>query len=97
MDVDVVNATGPHRFEARLGERITGVVAYRDRGRVRELIHTEVDAEFEGQGVASDLTRGALDSIRAEGRLVRPTCPYVTGWLSRHQDYQDLVASGPGA
>ncbi|MCZ7414515.1 GNAT family N-acetyltransferase [Streptomyces sp. WMMC897] len=91
MDVEIVNATGQHRFEAHLGDRVAAVVAYRDTGRVRELIHTQVDAEFEGQGVASALARGALDELRAEGLLVRPTCPYVTGWIKRHAEYLDMV------
>ena len=55
------------------------------------LIHTEVPPAFSGQGHASTLARSALDDARARGLKVRPLCPFIRGWIKRHDDYADLV------
>jgi predicted GNAT family acetyltransferase len=44
--------------------------------------------------VASDLVRSVLDTARAEGVKVIPTCPYVSWWINEYQPgYEDLVAT----
>lgn len=53
--------------------------------------HTEVDPAYEGQGLAGQLIRQALDDVRGLGRLIVPLCPFVRGWIERHPDYDDLV------
>ncbi|MEE4639304.1 MAG: GNAT family N-acetyltransferase [Wenzhouxiangella sp.] len=45
-----------------------------------------------GRGIASRLTRHALEWARAQGLQVCPACPYVASWIRRHPDYADLVA-----
>lgn len=46
---------------------------------------------FEGRGVAGRLVRDALDDVRSQGRAVLPVCPFVTGWIRRHEaEYGDL-------
>ncbi|AEI10696.1 GNAT family N-acetyltransferase [Cellulomonas gilvus] len=93
--VDVVEVTQEERFEARRDGELLGFAAYTlDRGTV-VLTHTEVFPEHEGQGVAGELVRGALDQVRASGRDVVPLCPYVRAWLGRHPEYQDLVRADP--
>ncbi|HEY0590849.1 MAG TPA: GNAT family N-acetyltransferase, partial [Thermoanaerobaculia bacterium] len=47
---------------------------------------------LEGQGIASELVRSALDYARSNGVRVVPTCSYVRSWLSRHEGYEDVVA-----
>ncbi|SCQ64531.1 GNAT family N-acetyltransferase [Propionibacterium freudenreichii] len=54
--------------------------------------HTEVEPNFEGQGVGSKIARFALDDVRDDGsRSVLPLCPFIKGWILRHPDYKDLV------
>jgi hypothetical protein len=56
--------------------------------------HTETDPSFEGQGVASQLVRWALDDVRARGLHVLPLCPFVKAYIGKHLDeYGDLVYS----
>ena len=51
-----------------------------------------MDDAFEGQGVGSSLVRQELDDVRARGGLrVRPSCPFVRGWIDKHPDYADLT------
>ncbi|MGB3763430.1 MAG: N-acetyltransferase [Ornithinimicrobium sp.] len=38
--------------------------------------------------------RGALDDVRAAGRLrVEAPCPFVSAWIERHPEYADLLVS----
>ena len=55
------------------------------------LIHTEIDEAYEGMGLGSVLVRHVLDDARERGLAVLPVCPFVRGWISRHEDYLDLV------
>jgi predicted GNAT family acetyltransferase len=43
--------------------------------------------------VGSQLAAGALDAVRERGLRVIPRCPFIAGYLSRHQEYADLLRS----
>jgi len=82
-----------HRFEITTEDgRLAGFAEYVERDGVRDFTHTEVDDEFEGQGIGGRLARGALDQTREEGVRVTASCPFVKGWIDKHPDYQDLLA-----
>ena len=91
-EVQIRNDTETNRYQAWVGDEVAGFIDYRPgRGSV-DLVHTEVDDAFEGQGIASTLVRGALDDIRSQGDLsVEASCPFVKDWIERHPDYQDLT------
>jgi len=89
-DIEVVNNTGAHRYEARVDGRVAGIAQYQLTDELIVFTHTEVDGEFEGQGVGGALVRGALDL-----RRVLPLCPFVKAWIARHRDYRDLVYHAP--
>lgn len=80
-----------HRYELWEGDDRVGVAVFHDRGRRRVFVHTEIDDAHEGRGFGSDLVRGALDDTRGQDRPVVPLCPFVSGWIDRHEGYQDLV------
>ena len=82
------------RYVAYAGDTVAGYIAFRDQDGVRDLLHTEVDAAFEGRGIGSALARFALDNIRAAGKSVVPSCPFVLRWLRRHPGDVDLVPAG---
>ena len=56
-----------------------------------------MDDAYEGQGVGSELAAGALDDARARGLRVLPYCPFIRGYIERHQEYLDLVPEGERA
>ena len=60
--------------------------------------HTETDPSFEGQGVASQLVRWALDDVRSRGQRVQAQCPFVRAYVAKHADeYGDLLSgTAPG-
>ncbi|NEA41319.1 GNAT family N-acetyltransferase [Streptomyces sp. SID11385] len=79
------------RYEARVGGEVAGFAQYiRTKGLVA-FVHTVVDPAFEGRGVGSALVRTSLDEARAAGVSVLAVCPFYSGWIARHPDYQDLL------
>ena len=90
-EVVVRDAPERDRYEAWVGERLAGFAEYSRQGDALVLIHTEVEPDFEGKGVAAALARTALDEARAAGLRVHPQCPFVARWIARHRDYLDLV------
>jgi uncharacterized protein len=89
MTTEVRRADG--RYEIVVDGVVAGHTEVKEDEGFLALPHTVVEEEFEGQGLASQLVRGALDDIRAQGRQVHPFCPYVKSWIQKHEDYADLV------
>lgn len=79
------------RYELTIdGERLA-VSTYRDVGERRVFLHTEVEPDHEGRGLAGQLVQWALEDVRAKGRRVIARCPYVAHYLETHHDFDDLV------
>jgi len=82
------------RFEISVDGKLAGFAAYKlARDRIA-FTHTEVDDEFEGQGLAKMLVTHALDDVRGRGLGVLPFCPYVRKFIAKDPSYLDLVPSG---
>lgn len=56
------------------------------------ITHTETPRSLRGRGVASELVKGALHIIRAEGRKVIGVCGFVVDYLGKHPEFADIVA-----
>ena len=79
------------RFETDAGGEVA--VAYYNRAPgVITLTHTEVPFQLQGQGIASRLVRGVLEAARAEGLKVVPRCSFVSSYIARHPEFNDLLA-----
>lgn len=79
-----------NRFELPL-DGGTALVAYRRDGERLVLVHTEVPAEFGGQGIGSKLAKGVFELLRASGRKAVVRCEFLQGRLAKHPDYNDVV------
>ncbi len=79
------------RYEARVDRELAGFTTYRARPAWIALNHTEVDDDFEGRGVGSELVRRVLDDARSKELDVLPFCPFVSSYIARHEEYLDLV------
>jgi len=92
MPLTITHNPLDHRFEATEGDGAAGLVEYiqTDAGLI-VFTHTEVDRSYEGKGVGSQLAQHALDYARAEGLSVLPICPFISGYIQRHPEYQDLL------
>ena len=93
METTVRDNPEENRYEIRDGDRVLGLAAYERRGETMVFTHTEVDPDAGEEGLGSTLVRAALDDVRSRGGSVVPLCPIVRGWIERHQDYADLVAT----
>ena len=89
----IQNNEAAHRFETHIGEQIavleytraTGLIVYN---------HTEVPSSLEGQGIASQLAKTALEYARDQNLKVMPLCPYVAAYIRRHPEYREIVQPG---
>jgi predicted GNAT family acetyltransferase len=87
---EIRNNTALHRFELDV-DGYTAVAYYRLAPGVITFTHTEVPPAIEGHGVASKLIRGALESARAQGLKVVARCPFVSAFMGRHPEFNDLL------
>src|SRR6266850_6471834 len=55
------------------------------------ITHTETPRALRGRGIASELVRGALQLIRADGSKVIAGCGFVVDYLRRHPEFSDLA------
>src|SRR5215208_6000766 len=56
------------------------------------ITYTETPRALRGRGIASELVRGALELIRADGRKVIAGCGFVVDYLRRNPEFADLTA-----
>ena len=89
---EVRNNPAESRYELEVAGDIA-IAVYQRQGDVVAFTHTEVPPQLEGQGIGSELVKGALDDVRAHGLAVIPACEFVAAYLERHPDQQDLLAS----
>ena len=79
-----------NRFEMDV-EGAVAFANYRLTPQAVIITHTETPRALRGRGVASELVKGALESIRADGRKVIAGCGFVVDYLYRHPEYADLT------
>jgi uncharacterized protein len=93
VTTEVRDNRGEEQYEIWVDGEQAGLVAYvrHERDGVIDLIHTEVDKRFQGQGIAGQLVTAVLDDARKSGMAVRPDCPYVLTYIQRHEPYHDLI------
>lgn len=79
------------QFELFVDDVPAGFLRYQIEDKNFALTHTEIEPEFEGRGMGSQLISQALAHVRAAGYGVLPYCPFVTSYLQRHTEDLDLV------
>jgi uncharacterized protein len=87
---DVRNNTAQNRFELDVNGH-QAVAYYRMAPGVITFVHTEVPQELSGRGIGTKLIRGALEMARAQGLKVVPQCPFVSAFMGKHPEYNDLL------
>ena len=81
---------GASRFE--LG--VDGSIAFANYRQTDDRViitHTETPPALRGRGVASELVKGALGLIRADGHKVVAGCSFVVDYLEQHPEYADIT------
>ncbi|MFI5933206.1 GNAT family N-acetyltransferase [Actinoplanes sp. NPDC051494] len=93
MEITVTDVPDKERFEARDEQGdLAGVLTYQLSGPIIAYTHTKVEPAFESHGVGSALARAAMEDARSKQRTVVPICPFLSGWLDKHPEYESSVA-----
>lgn len=79
------------RFELDIDGHIA-FASYCQSGDVLMMTHTETPLALRERGIGERLVLGALDNVRAQGLKVRPLCSFVRHVISKHPEFQDLIA-----
>ncbi|UFZ05889.1 N-acetyltransferase [Bradyrhizobium ontarionense] len=84
-----------NRAESRFELDIEGRIAfanYRVTPQAVVITHTETPLPLRGRGIGSELVKGALELIRADGRKVIAGCGFVADYLHEHPENRDIMA-----
>jgi uncharacterized protein len=88
---EIVHAAARHRFEIHLGRTVIGTSYYRAEPGRRVFTHTEVDPDYQGHGLATQLIEHALTDTREAGLRLVAQCPTVAAYVAKHPEFDDIV------
>jgi hypothetical protein len=88
----VVDRPESNRYEIVIGDQIA-FLTYRRGSDNWLLAHTEVPEGLRGKGLGDILAKRALDDARRAGIKVIVKCPFITAWLRRHHEYDDIIVA----
>lgn len=88
----VINNQEECRFEVNVDNE-TALLQYDERNDIIVLLHTEVPDAFEGRGIGSMLAMHALEWVRSSNKRVKVRCAFVTRFMERHAEYNDLLVN----
>ena len=70
-----------------------GEMTYQRPTPLRMIIdHTRVFDGFEGRGIARQMVLAAVALARANNRQIIPVCSYAQSFLTRTDEYKDILA-----
>ena len=90
-DITASHHKSRRRYEIHVDGELAGFLDYRDHDGAIEMYHTATEPQYGGRGLASRLVEFALTDARAAGLKVLPTCPFVSGFIDKHEDFSDLL------
>lgn len=89
MNKEVVLNEAEHRFEIQNPEGIAFVEFNLFKNGI-VFTHTEVPPALEGNGLAGILAKHVLEYAKAQNWEVLPLCPYIKGYIDRHDEYKSI-------
>lgn len=92
MKIEHNNSDSRGIFTAKDDNKQAGEMTYSRRGSNIVIEHTEVDPQYQGQGVGKQLVEGAVDFARDKDLKIVPECSYARKVLERSSDYNDVLA-----
>jgi len=84
MDTEITHAADRDRYVLTVDGSPVGKALYTDDGATRTFVHTEVDPQFGGHGLGTQLVAFAVADARAAGKSVDATCPLVAAYLLKN-------------
>ena len=89
--MEITHDENGDRFVSRLDDG-EAELAYMERGKVLDVMHTFVPPSARGQGIGEALVEHAFAYAEQNGYRIQPSCPFVRAWLQDNSDWQRLVA-----
>ena len=90
-DLKTDNNALASRFEAFVNGNLA-VLDYRIEGATIFLLYVEVPASEQGRGIASKLSRAALEFSRDNRLKVVARCPFIAAYMRRHPELLEAVS-----
>jgi len=90
-DVALARNDADHRYELHVGGTLAVQSFFEDQPGHVDFIRTETSAGFEGRGLGKVLAHFALDDVVATGKRIIPHCPFIAGYLRKHEGYGQFV------
>jgi len=92
-NLTIQHDTEEQRFFAELdGKEVDAEMTYSlPQDKVINFNHTYVENELRNMKIAEKLATTALEYARENGYTVVATCQYVSSFIKRHPEYQDLL------
>jgi hypothetical protein len=91
MEPEVIHEKENERFVI-YAEGNEVYVEYTMRNNVLDLNHTYTHPALRGKGLAAQVVRAAFEFAKANNLKVIPTCSYVQAFLSKNDEYKELIA-----
>jgi predicted GNAT family acetyltransferase len=91
LNLTVRDNPAASQYEVFDGDRRRGLVQYRRAPDRISFIHTEIEPEAQGRGVASTLIGFALAEAAEAGLAVLPFCPFVRRYIAERSELLELV------
>jgi predicted GNAT family acetyltransferase len=89
-----MNQVRDNKSQRRFELDVEGAVAFENYRLTPDTViitHTETPRALRGRGIASELVKGALEMIRADGLKVVAGCGFVVDYLQKHPEFADMV------
>ena len=89
-EVNIIHNVERKQFEIHIDSYVAEL-AYYINGNTITFTHTGVPTALEGQGIGSKLVKAGLKYARDNNLKVTSMCWFVSGYIERHPEVQDLV------
>ncbi|MEK6752608.1 MAG: GNAT family N-acetyltransferase [Chloroflexota bacterium] len=89
-DLNVIHNVERNQFEIQIDSQVAEL-AYYLNGNVIFFTHTGVPPALEGKGIGSLLVKTGLQYARENKLKVQSLCWFVSGYMDRHLEFQDLA------
>lgn len=88
--IAITHNQAANRFETSIDHQ-TGYISYQERDGKLVYDHTIVPQALGGRGIGSELVKHALDYAHEQNKKVIPQCSFVSSYISKNPEYQDLL------
>lgn len=92
MEIERKDDGNSGEFIAKKDSKKAGFMSFTWSGKDKFIIdHTEVDPEFEGQGIGKQLVHAAVDYARKNNLKIIPKCSYAKSVLEKDEKLHDVL------